>query len=325
MLNSLAHSAPSCEEMLKAMLLSQAGSQFPRNGETLEFIGADGLDVYNLTAPFEIDGYLVIAARVEPREIQVSDIHFFRQDQSKNGSICWVRISDAPVFTQMQDPCIARIGKEVVFGGVRYPLGACREDSGWQMRFYRGDSLNNLKPFLDGPANMKDIRLVELQDGRVGVFTRPHEGIGPDGAPIKFGTIGFTVADSLDQITAEMIAMAPLIRNQVTAGEKVGANEIHLLRDGRLGVLSHAARDAEDGQHYCATSFIFNPVTLEATPMKAIAHRAHFPTGPAKRATLEDVVFSGGLERRGNGVATIYCGLSDCECGCIEIEDPFEH
>jgi hypothetical protein len=129
--------------------------------------------------------------------------------------------------------------------------------------------------------------------------------------------------DSLQDITAEIIQNAPLLRNQIPELEKVGANEIHLLEDGRLGVLAHAANDAPDRQHYFATSFILDPASFEYTSMKMIACRNYFPKGPAKRTTLENVVFSGGLLRHGDGTATIYCGLSDCECGSVEIEDPF--
>ena len=43
----------------------------------------------------------------------------------------------------------------------------------WRTRFYRGQH-QNLVPFAQGPDGMKDIRLVELPDGDIGVFTRPQ-------------------------------------------------------------------------------------------------------------------------------------------------------
>lgn len=315
----------SCQEMLGDMTRRHELFGAPNNAEVFQFADMGDRDVYNLTAPFEIDGRTVIAARIEPRDSMVSDIGFFHKVAASSGRSTWKPVPGSPQFEQMQDPCITWIGGELVFGGVRYPLGEVRERGGWQMRFFKGKSLSGLKPFLDGPRDMKDIRFVELRDGRVGVFSRPHEGIGPDGEPVLNGTIGFDAADSLDDITMEMIASAPLLRNQVLEGmEKVGANEAHVLADGRLGVLAHAAYDDPAGQHYFSTSFILDPATREFTPMKMIGCRDIFPRGPAKRSTLQNVVFSGGLVRNANRRATLYCGLSDCECGQIEIDDPFE-
>ncbi len=315
----------SCLEMQGEMTMRHELFGAPKNAEIFDFDDVGRRDVYNLTAPFEMDGRSMIAARIEPRDSMVSDIGFFYKVAVSRGRSTWKPVPDSPRFEQMQDPCIAWIGGELVFGGVRYPLGEVRERGGWQMRFYKGKSLAELKPFLDGPRDMKDIRFVELRDGRVGVFSRPHEGIGPDGEPVLNGTIGFDIAESLDNITTEMIASAPLLRNQVSAGtEKVGANEAHLLDDGQLGVLAHAAYDDQDGQHYFATSFILDPASREYTPMKMIGSRSIFPNGPSKRSTLCNVVFSGGLVRHANKRATLYCGLSDCECGQIEIDDPFE-
>ena len=43
----------------------------------------------------------------------------------------------------------------------------------WVTQFYRGINIDSLCHFASGPGTMKDIRMIELQDGRVGVFTRP--------------------------------------------------------------------------------------------------------------------------------------------------------
>jgi hypothetical protein len=306
------------------MLRRQCPGSF-REATILSFTGVGGRDVYNATAPFLVNGRMTIAARVEPRDNNIADIQFFQEQIDEHGAGEWHPVADAPVFRQTQDPCVTTIGGELIIGGVRYPLDEIHEGGGFQMIFYRGKGLGDLQPFLDGPPNMKDIRLVELQNGRVGVLTRPHFGIGSDGQPIRSGTIGFTIADCLEDITPEMILNAPLLRDQVVPGaEKCGGNEAHLLVDGRLGVLAHTAYDAADGQHYFATAFVLNPVTLEFTPMQMVASREVFDAGPAKRSSLSDVVFSGGLVRHGGGRATLYCGLSDCEFGRIGIEDPFE-
>jgi hypothetical protein len=54
--------------------------------------------------------------------------------------------------------------------------------------------------FAVGPQWMKDIRLVELADRRIGVFTRPKgEYFGGQ------AEIGFTIIDNLDDLTPEVI------------------------------------------------------------------------------------------------------------------------
>ena len=75
---------------------------------------------------------------------------------------------------------------------------------------------------------MKDIRLIAMENGKIGVFTRP-QGEGP-------GTIGFTTVNSLEQLSIAVINDAPL--GSFMPEEWGGANEIHLLEDGLLGVLA---------------------------------------------------------------------------------------
>ena len=65
-----------------------------------------------------------------------------------------------------------------------------------------------------------------------------------------------------------------------------------------------------------------DPDTAEIGPVRIIATRAQFPTGPAKRPDLEDVIFAGGLIRHWDGTATLFAGLSDAEAGAIRIADP---
>nr|WP_274648727.1 DUF1861 family protein [Paenibacillus humicola] len=56
---------------------------------------------------------------------------------------------------------------------------------------------------------------------------------------------------------------------------------------------------------------------------KIIAERMQFPSGPAKRPDLTDVIFSGGLIRLPDGQAVLYCGISDTEAHRMIIPDPF--
>ena len=62
-------------------------------------------------------------------------------------------------------------------GGVEiFPHPTIAGSLAWRTRFYHGSGGEDLQPFAVGPDGMKDIRLVELADGRIGVFTRPQGG-----------------------------------------------------------------------------------------------------------------------------------------------------
>jgi Protein of unknown function (DUF1861) len=294
-------------------LLSRLDRSMPVSARKLTFSGVGQRDVYNIAAPFELDGRLVVAGRVESREVEHSEIVFFAD---VNGT--WQPIPSAATFPGLQDPCIAFIGGEIVLGGVRFPVTVADGSMGWRMEFYRGGSLDNLKLFLEGPDKMKDIRLVELADEQIGVLTRPQ------GAKGGRGKIGFLTVPSLEAITAGAIQEAPLFEGQCRDAEWVGANEAHRLPNGMIGVLGHIAYfDEQEHRHYYAMVFCIDPRNDQATSPAIIASRSDFPDGPAKRPDLVDVMFSGGLVRHGNGTATLYAGLSDAEAGCVLIPDPF--
>ena len=280
----------------------------------LVFAGVGDRDVYNIAAPFAMDGRQIIAGRVECRDMEHSETVLFAE---ANGA--WQPIPSAPAFSGLQDPCVTFIGGEMVLGGVRFPVTVADGSVGWRMEFYRGTTLKNLRLFLVGPHKMKDIRMVELADERVGVFTRPQ------GAKGGRGKIGFFTADNLEAVTTTAMEDAPLFNGQCRDDEWLGANEAHCLGNDLLGVLGHIAYfDQQEHRHYYPMVFCVNPRTGQASPPEIIASRADFPPGPAKRPDLADVMFSGGLVRHGNGTATLYAGLSDTEAGQLLLADPFE-
>lgn len=284
-----------------------------KRGKLLHFTGVGNRDVYNITAPFEFDGFTLIAGRVEERDSELAEIVLFRQE----GNV-WLPHFASPMFRGLQDPCVCVVDDELVIGGVRYPVHLPNGSATWVMEFFRGRSLAEMRPFLTGPSRMKDIRLCALSDGRVGVFSRPQ------GAKGGRGKIGFCIAESLDHVSAVMIKDAPLLTGQFAEGEWGGANEAHLLPDGRLGVLGHIARwDSQGNRHYYPMSFVLDPFTLRTTPIRLLARRNFFPDAPSKRPDLEDVLFSGGLLRQFNGMALLYCGLGDAAAGYITLPDPF--
>ena len=125
-------------------------------------------DVYNITAPFAADGKTWIAGRVEDRDSEYSRIGFFEERDGE-----WVE-ADREEFC-LQDPFVTRIGGKLVLGGVE--VFDDRENPGhlnYRTVFYSGNGVLDLSRFAVGPDRMKDIRLCELEDGRILVFTRPQ-------------------------------------------------------------------------------------------------------------------------------------------------------
>lgn len=300
----------SCSELLCRFVNS--GIQPLASGK-IRFGGTGGDDVYNITAPFRFDGQMLIAGRVESRATEFSVLTLFRREADG----VWYPCPGAPAFEGLQDPCVTFIGGELVLGGVRFPVPLADGRIIWRMEFFRGRRLDDLQRFLIGPDAMKDIRLGGLPDGRVAVFSRPQ---GEKGGR---GKIGLAVVDSLDQLTSRVIEEAPLLAQQFLESEWGGANEAHLLRSGRLGVLGHIARfDDQENRHYYPMVFSVDPDTAEATPVRIFARRASFPDGPAKRPDLADVVFSGGLIRHWDGTATLFTGVSDAEAAWVRVPDP---
>lgn len=286
----------------------------PVNPEKLTFTGVGERDVYNITAPFEDEGELVIAGRVEARDTEHSEVYFF-----VNRGGVWTPREGTPVF-ELQDPFVTRIAGALVLGGVEiFPHPTNEGALGWRTVFYKGSSIEMLKQFFKGPDGMKDLRLAELKDGSVAVLTRPQ---GEKGGR---GKIGFARIPSLKELTLEVIDEAPLLEGQFAEGEWGGANELHILSNGLIGVLGHIASfDDEGNRHYYPMVFALNPETGEHTEIQLIAIRDDFLAGESKRPDLVDVVFSGGLVRKEDGTADFYAGISDAEAHKITVKDPFD-
>lgn len=286
----------------------------PANPKKLTFTGVGERDVYNITAPFEDEGELVIAGRVEARDTEHSEVYFF-----VNRDGVWGPREGAPVL-ELQDPFVTRIAGELVLGGVEiFPHPTNEGALGWRTVFYKGSSIEMLKQFFKGPDGMKDLRLSELKDGSIAVLTRPQ---GEKGGR---GKIGFARIPSLNDLTLDVIEEAPLLEGQFAEGEWGGANELHILDNGLIGVLGHIASfDEEGNRHYYPMVFALNPETGEHTEIQLIAIRDDFLAGASKRPDLVDVVFSGGLVRKEDGTADFYAGISDAEAHKITIKDPFD-
>ncbi|MDP3543957.1 MAG: DUF1861 family protein [Elusimicrobiota bacterium] len=283
-------------------------------GRKLSFTGIGGRDAYNPTAPFKARfrgrAVEVLAARVEARDSEESETIFFEKSRGR-----WRPLAGAPRL-KLQDPFVVRIGGVLVLGGVEtFPQDG---GLGYRTVFYRGASLSTLKRFAAGPDGMKDIRLAELPGGKLLVVTRPQ---GESGGR---GKIAMTVLDGLGALEPGAISRATILEGLFRADEWGGANELHLLNDGRVGILGHVARfDEKGGRHYYPMAFTVDPATGRRTPMKILLERGRLPAGASKRPDLEDILFSGGLIRGKNGTAALYVGAGDAEAYRVEIADPF--
>ncbi|PCI60811.1 MAG: hypothetical protein COB35_08205 [Gammaproteobacteria bacterium] len=287
------------------------------NTGKLSFESVDGQDVYNITAPFVSAGKTVIAGRVEPRDKEHSSVMFFEQ---KDGS--WYPVVDAPVF-KLQDPFITFINGELIFGGVEIKeinTTNINKRFEWKTVFYRGTDIFSLTEFFTGPVGMKDIRLCDLNNGNVGVFTRPQ---GDKGGR---GTIGYTEVSSLDELSVEIVDKASLLENMFHPMDWGGVNDTYLLENGEIGLLAHIAcyesDDIKQQRHYYAASFKFDPISRQFNSFKIIACRSQFKEGATKRPDLTDVIFSSGLVED-NGKTILYAGVSDAEAHWLEISNPF--
>jgi hypothetical protein len=288
------------------------------NPVKLKFIGVDGFDVYNITAPFECGVKQIIAGRVEKRDSEHSKVMFF---ELKN-SVCTL-IKDAQVF-ELQDPSVSKIGDEIVLSGVEifdHPtLIGCLW---WRTVFFRGKDIYSLKRFGEGPNGMKDIRLIDIGD-KIGIFSRPQHPEGKVDSLGGRGTIGYSEVEKLEDLNADIINKAILLENQLFSEEWLGANEIHVLRNRLLGVLGHVAMyDENRDRHYYPAVFAFDSENKTYSNLKIVADRAMFLDGPCKKADLHDVVFSGGIRKKEDNKAVLYVGTGDVESQYIKIENPF--
>lgn len=302
---------------------------------------AGSLIFTNPTKPIEMEGGKEHAfVRVEPRENEEgSTTVVFERESPESDN--WINDRELPTFPNLQDPFYCGIIEGYqIFGGVQ----TNRKENGelsWKTVFYRyKDGISELfdldgelsEPFVYGPTGMKDIRLHQISDGRIAVFTRPQGEFGGRG---KIGYFEITSIFELEPKLIEHVEKKDpktLIEGLFCDQDWGGVNELHALSDGRIGVIGHIACMEEDPdypQHgiknYYAISFIFNPETKEFSSLKIIATAEDFPEIEGKKEDIGSVIFSGGIERQGGGQAIFYGGVKDMKSGYLPIQDPFNN
>lgn len=294
------------EELLKKYREEQLYSK----ATVLTFKDVVDKDVYNITAPFLLEGQAVLAGRVESRDDEHSEIVLFTEAEENT----WVPIKKS-VRLSLQDPFFTEIDGDIILGGVEVNFLSSGQAK-WRTVFYRLETSQDAVQIFAGPWGMKDLRLKQLNDGKILVLTRPQ------GTKGGRGKIGAVIIDDLASLSVALIEDAPLLANQFTDSQWGGANEIHQTKTS-IWVLGHIANfDEENNRHYYAMAFELDLANFAMKNAKIIAERKDFAAGPAKRPDLVDVVFSGGIVMK-DQKAVIYAGISDAGAQKLEIENPF--
>lgn len=294
------------EELLKKYREEQLYSK----ATVLTFKDVADKDVYNITAPFLLEGQVVLAGRVESRDDEHSEIVLFTEAEENT----WVPIEKS-VRLSLQDPFFTEIDGDIILGGVEVNFLSSGQAK-WRTVFYRLETSQDAVQIFAGPWGMKDLRLKQLNDGKILVLTRPQ------GTKGGRGKIGAVIIDDLASLSVALIEDAPLLANQFTDSQWGGANEIHQTKTS-IWVLGHIANfDEENNRHYYAMAFELDLANFAMKNAKIIAERKDFAAGPAKRPDLVDVVFSGGIVMK-DQKAVIYAGISDAGAQKLEIENPF--
>ncbi|EPY39304.1 hypothetical protein AGDE_04624 [Angomonas deanei] len=219
----------------------------------------------------------------------------------------------------LEDPFVVKIHGEMIFGGTHVTknggkvLNYCCE-------FYRG-SLGNLKYFTSGPLGMKDIRLVELADKRIGVFTHFRT----EGSCLT----GFVTINKIEELSIQVINSAKLINHREFGDAWGGPNQIYLLSSGKLGCIGHHGylldqKDDVQLRIYVCTSYVFDPETMDVFNFKIVGTKGCFPPCEPKLPRLSDCAFVSGIRMRPDGLCDLYSGLGDTHEGRCAIEYPFE-
>lgn len=320
----------SCSVLLRDFENKKNERSTPK-GVKLKFLGVEldnegkSKDVYNPTPPFLLNGEMVMVARVEPRKydprIVKPKICFFKQTKEHEWSK--ITVENAPVF-ELEDPFVANVNGEIILGGVEVSLSLQESEDSYRVIFNIGNKIDNFKQFAVGPERMKDIRIIELKNGHIGVFTRPQ------GEKNGRGKICYIELDNIEDLKVPDNLKKAKVVELFSSHEWGGANQLHLLDDGKIGVIGHIAcfdeenlSGKEPNKNYYAMAFIFDPQTGTSSPVKIIAARDNFPPGEAKKPNLENVIFVGGIKKDPDDQWYLYAGLGDIESGKVPIDYPF--
>ncbi len=324
-------------------LLAKMETDGSAKGELLKFDlgeGNENLTVYNPT-PMEIDGITYLWARVEDRSKETGSKAMLFKEGTDG---IWRVVEGSPVFDNLQDPSYCGLIDGVhVFTGVQVYEDPASTNLGYRSVFFSfGETLSKLvapgdkiiEQIAAGPEKMKGIRLIQIAQGRIGVFTRPQGAFGDRGKMGYFeikniGELKGALND-YDRIKDPSTFIYGLFPDL----EWGGPNQLFLLPKGRIGVIGHIAGFADEiyinaegkeehKKNYYPISFIFDPVSRKINDVQMLATTEQFDYVEPKEEKFGKILYSGGIESLGDGTAWLYLGIGDVAAGRKRIKHPF--
>lgn len=190
------------------------------------------------------------------------------------------------------------------------------------------------EPFAFGPEKMKDIRLVDRENGKIGVLPRPQkENFG------GLGKIGYFEIDSLDELEEALAKydaeedQSTLIQGICIDAEWAGANQVWNLGEDQIGVFGHIARSRPKNPNkpegpkvkdYYGITFEFNPETRQASNVQMVITSRSFPVIEPTKTDLGEVYFMGGVKELNKlGPNIVYGAVADEAGTKASIKYPF--
>lgn len=296
-------------------------NQKAKKAELLKFNGVRCKDVYNCSVPFETQGKTYILGRVEKRdEFANSTSQLF---EKKEDGIWYKAENFDPL--PIEDPFIVQINGEFVVGGTHVVKEKGNVKT-YYSYFYRGKDIFNLKYFTTGPNYMKDIRLVQLPESKIGVFSRPRS----EEVKRLFGCesmVGFNCIQDLNDLCSEIINEAKFIDGFFEKDEWGGINQAFYLKDNYVGAIGHQSytsySNGKEMAVYINMAYIVDIQNLKVVAKKVIGTREDYPPAPSKTFGLSKCAFTSGIRLLNSKEVELYSGLGDAYEGKVIIENPF--
>ena len=272
-------------------------------------------DVYNPSYPLNIGEKSILPARVEMRDSEHSDIILFEKDGNE---LTWKKANSFSSL-KLQDPFWIEQKSSLLIGGVAVDFSKENSVLNWKTVCYKVLDNGEFSLFFTGPDRMKDIRFCVLNDGKIGLFTRPQGTLNA-----KRGQIGFTILSSWDDLSHQAIEQAPLL-NLFEDHEWGGVNHAQLLPDGNIGILGHiACYSSNNYKHYYPISFILDPKTSTIIrEPRIILERKQLLKSSYKLPELDDIIFPGGAVQENDGT-TLYLGVGDASVQRVKTTNIFK-
>ena len=283
----------------------------------LKFIGADGYDVYNCSAPFILSGEKYLYGRAEKRG-DWSDSRVMLFKETKKDVFKYV---EETTIYPLEDPFICKHNNEWLLGGVHVSKSFGKVKT-YSCYFYRTEDITKQFYYTTGPERMKDIRTVSL-NGKLAVFTRPGN------------MVGYTEIAGIEELSESVIANAEIIP-LIEEGGHGGVNQAISLDSELIAIIGHNSFSFPKGidwysqQHvYFATASVFDPRSKKILMNEILATRSCFvPDTPSKiqpsGVPMTDVVFPSGILPREDGKIDLYSGVGDATTQRITLDNPFK-